>query len=57
MIDILLPVVLPVSVATLAVAISALVDSRRSQTLAEDRYKLLRDQRDRLELLRKSDGC
>jgi hypothetical protein len=52
MIDIFLPVVLLVSVATLAVAIGALVDSRRSQTLAEDRYKLLRDQQDRLELLR-----
>jgi hypothetical protein len=52
MIDILLPVVLFVSVATFAVAIGVLVGSRRSQTLAEERYKLLRDQHDRLELLR-----
>jgi DNA repair exonuclease SbcCD ATPase subunit len=52
MIDVLLPVVLFVSVATLAIAIGALLSSRRSQTLAEDRYELLRDQQDRLELLR-----
>jgi len=52
MIDVLLPVVLFISVATLAVAIGALLSSRRSQTLAQDRYELLRDQQDRLELLR-----
>jgi hypothetical protein len=52
MIDALLPVVLFISVATLAVAIGALLSSRRSQTIAQDRYELLRDQRDRLELLR-----
>jgi hypothetical protein len=40
------------SVATLAIAIGALLSSRRSQTLAQGRYELLRDQQDRLELLR-----
>jgi hypothetical protein len=51
MIDALLPVVLFISVATLAVAIGALLSSRRSQTIAQDRYELLRTQQDRSELL------
>jgi chromosome segregation ATPase len=52
MIDVLLPVVLLVSFATLAVAIVALRSSRRSEEIGENRYELLRDQHDRLELLR-----
>ena len=52
MMDLLLPVVLLVSVATLAIAIGILRSSRRSEELGEDRYELLRDQHDRLELLR-----
>jgi chromosome segregation ATPase len=51
-IDALLPVVLVVSIVTLAIAIGTLRSSRRSEDLGEDRYELLRDQRDRLELLR-----
>jgi colicin import membrane protein len=52
MIDVLLPAVLLVGIATLAIAVGALRSSRRSQELGEDRYELLRDQHDRLELLR-----
>ena len=51
MIDVLLPVVLLVGLATLAIALSALWSSRRSESLGEDRYELLRDHRNRLELL------
>src|SRR5215211_7230917 len=50
--DFLLPAVLLVSIVTLAVAIGALRSSRRSEDLGEDRYELLRDQHDRLEMLR-----
>src|SRR5919199_814373 len=52
MINLLLPAVLLVSVVTLAVAIGALRSSRKSESLGEDRYELLRDQHDRLEMLR-----
>src|SRR5215213_9806945 len=52
MIDLLLSAVLLVSIVTLAVAIGALRSSRRSSDLGEDRYELLRDQHDRLEMLR-----
>src|SRR5215204_3999089 len=52
MMNLLLPVVLLVSIMTLAVAIGALRSSRRSEDLGEDRYELLRDQHDRLEMLR-----
>src|SRR5215208_1847632 len=52
MMDLLLPAVLLVSIVTLAVAIGALRSSRRSEDLGEDRYELLRDQHDRLEMLR-----
>src|SRR5215203_2570564 len=51
MIGALLPVVLLVSIATLAVAIVALRSSRRSEELGEDRYELLSDQQERLKLL------
>jgi hypothetical protein len=52
MMDLLLPAVLWVSIVPLAVAIGALRSSRRSEGLGEDRYELLRDQHDRLEMLR-----
>src|SRR5215210_6329817 len=52
MMNLLLPTVLLVSIITLAVAIGALRSSRRSEGLGEDRYELLRDQHDRLEMLR-----
>src|SRR5215212_7394801 len=52
MINLLLTAVLLVSVFTLAVAISALRSSRRSEGLGEDRYELLHDQQGRLEMLR-----
>src|SRR5215208_1271637 len=52
MTNMLLPAVLLVSIITLAVAIGALRSSRRSEHLGEDRYELLRDQHDRLEMLR-----
>jgi hypothetical protein len=52
LLEALLPLVLVVGIATLAVAIRALQSSRRSEELGEDRYELLRDQRSRLELLR-----
>ena len=52
MIDALLPVVLLVAVATLAVAVGTLRSSRRAEDLGEDRYELLRDQHNRLDVLR-----
>src|SRR5215203_7253460 len=52
MIHELLGVILLVGVATLAVTIGTLRSSRRSEGLGEDRYELLRDQDDRLEMLR-----
>src|ERR687889_561249 len=52
MTDLLLPAVFLVTLVTLAVAIGALRSSRRSETLGEDRYELLRDQHERLEMLR-----
>ena len=51
MTDLLLPAVLLVSILTLAVAIGSLLSSRRSEALGEERYELLRDQRDRLDLM------
>src|SRR3712207_9545295 len=41
-----------VGIAILAVSIGALRRSRRSEGLGENRYELLRDQQERLELLR-----
>jgi hypothetical protein len=52
MISALLGVIVLVGVATLAVAMGALLSSRRSEGLGENRYELLRDQRDRLDMLR-----
>jgi chromosome segregation ATPase len=52
MIEVLFSVLLLLSVAILAVAVGALRSSRRSEVLGEDRYALLRDQQERLELLR-----
>ena len=52
MIDALLGVVILLGVATLAVAIDALRSWRRAEGLGEDRYELLRDQRERLDMLR-----
>src|SRR5215210_7799860 len=52
MMDLLLPGVLLVSIVTLVITIGTLRSSRRSEDLGEDRYELLRDQRDRLDLLR-----
>jgi chromosome segregation ATPase len=51
MTDVLVPVVLLIGIATLAVAIVALRSSRRSEDFGEKRYDLLRDQQDRLTLL------
>ncbi len=39
-------------VATLAAALGALRGARRAEELGEDRFELLRDQHERLELLR-----
>src|SRR3712207_1991078 len=50
--EVLLAVVLVLGMATLAVAIGTLRSSRRSEELGEGRYELLRDQHERLELLR-----
>jgi hypothetical protein len=44
--------ILVVSILTLAVAIRTLLSSRRSEMVGEDRYELLRDQWNRLEILR-----
>src|SRR5215203_7406094 len=52
MISALLGVTVLVGVATLAVAIGALRSSRRSEGLGENCHELLRDQRDRLDMLR-----
>src|SRR5919199_6940952 len=57
MTEVLLPVallasILVVSLLTLAIAIRNLRSSRRSVTLGEDRYELLRDQHERLAALR-----
>src|ERR687890_246414 len=52
MIDLLLPAVLVVGMVTLAVTVRNLLSARRSEELGESRYELLRDQRDRLEMLR-----
>ena len=52
MVDVLLPGVMLVGIATLIVAVGALRSSLRSEGLGEDRYELLRDQHDRLEILR-----
>jgi hypothetical protein len=54
--DVLLPAVLLVGIATLAVAVSSLRSSRRSENLGEDRHELLRDQHDRLEMMREEVG-
>src|SRR5919107_4937606 len=48
----LLAVILSVGIIILTVAIFTLRSSRRSEELGEGRYELLRDQHDRLELLR-----
>src|SRR5918998_747180 len=52
MMDLFLPGVFLVSIDTLAIAIGTLRSSRRSENLGADRYELLRDQHDRLEMLR-----
>ena len=52
MTDVLLPVVLLISIVTLAIAIGTLRSSRRSEGLGEDRYELLRNQHNWLEALR-----
>src|SRR5215207_2523686 len=52
MMDLLLPVILLASVASFTVAILTFRSSRRSEKLGEDRYGLLRDQHDLLEMLR-----
>ena len=52
MIDALLPIVLVVSIASLAVTVRTLQSSRRAEDLSEDRYELLREQYDWLEMLR-----
>ena len=52
MIEVLLPIVLIVGIASLAVTVITLQSSRRSEDLGEDRYDLLRDQHERLELMR-----
>ena len=48
----LLAAVLVVGLASLLVSVRALRSSRRSEEYGADRYELLRDQQDRLELLR-----
>jgi gas vesicle protein len=52
MMDLLLPLILLASIASFTVAILTFRSSRRSEKLGEDRYELLRDQHDRLEMLR-----
>jgi SMC interacting uncharacterized protein involved in chromosome segregation len=51
MMNLLLPVVLLVSIATLTISIIVLRSARRSEYLGEDRHELLRDQHDRLEMM------
>src|SRR5215210_2132899 len=50
--DLLIPAVLVVGIVTLAVTVRNLLSARRSEELGESRYELLRDQQDRLEMLR-----
>jgi DNA repair exonuclease SbcCD ATPase subunit len=52
MIDVLLPAVLVVGLVTLAVGVLTLRSTRRSEELGEGRYEFLRDQHNRLEVLR-----
>ena len=52
MIEALLPVVLLVGVATLALTVRTLRSARMAEDLGEDRFELLRDQNERPELLR-----
>jgi chromosome segregation ATPase len=52
----LLTVILLLGIATLTISFYALRSSRRSEGLGEDRYELLRDQHDRLTLLREERG-
>src|SRR5215213_4354219 len=52
MMDLLLAVILLASVASFTVVILTFRSSRRSENLGEDRYELLRNQHDRLEMLR-----
>ncbi len=52
MIDLLIPAVLVVGIVTLAITVRNLLSARRSEELGESRYELLRDQRDRLDMLR-----
>src|ERR687891_2938854 len=52
MIDLLLPAILVVGIVTLVVTARNALSARRSEELGESRYELLRDQRDRLEILR-----
>jgi hypothetical protein len=52
MVDLLLSVVLVIAFSILAVAVLTLRSSRRSEALGEDRYEMLRDHNERLELLR-----
>jgi hypothetical protein len=44
-------------VANLVAAVAALRGARRAEELGEGRFELLRDQHERLELLRGSAGC
>src|SRR5687768_18160298 len=52
MIDLLIPAVLVVGIVTLAVTVRNLLSARRSEELGESRHELLRDQHERLEMLR-----
>ena len=52
MTEVLLLVILLTSVAYFTVAILTFRSSRRSEDLGEDRYEILREQHDRLEMLR-----
>jgi hypothetical protein len=52
MIDILLPAILVVGIAILAVTVYVLRSSRRLEDLGVDRYELLHEQHDQMELLR-----
>jgi hypothetical protein len=52
MTDVLIPIALLVNIVTLAAAVGGLRSARRSEGISENRYDLLRDQHDQLELLR-----
>src|SRR5215213_3348131 len=52
MIDLLILVILVVGTITLAITVLNLLRTRTLEDLGESRYELLRDQRDRLEMLR-----